>query len=41
MHAQQILVGIACPVSEILLLSKMVNFPFTTMDYIVHGHQKN
>ena len=25
--------GIACPVLEILLLSKMVNFPFPTMDY--------
>ena len=28
------LVGIACPVSEILLLSKTVNFPFPTMDYL-------
>ena len=28
-----ILVGIGCPVSEILLLSKTVNFPFPTMDY--------
>ena len=28
-----ILVGIARPVSEILLLSKMANFPFSTMDY--------
>ena len=28
-----ILVGIACLVSEILLLSKMVKFPFPTMDY--------
>ena len=28
-----ILVGIACPVSEILLLSKTVKFPFPTMDY--------
>ena len=28
-----ILVGIACLVSEILLFSKTVNFPFLTMDY--------
>ena len=28
-----ILVVIACPVSEILLLSKTVNFTFPTMDY--------
>ena len=28
-----ILVGVASPVSEILLLSKTVNFPFPTMDY--------
>ena len=28
-----ILVGVACPVSEILLLSKMANFSFPTMDY--------
>ena len=28
-----ILVGIACPVSEILLLSKMAKFPFSTMEY--------
>ena len=28
-----ILVGIACPVSKILLLSKMAKFPFSTMDY--------
>ena len=28
-----ILVGIACPFSEILLLSKMAKFPFPTMDY--------
>ena len=28
-----ILVGIACPVSEILLLSKTAKFPFPTMDY--------
>ena len=28
-----ILVGVACPVSEILLLSKMAKFPFPTMDY--------
>ena len=28
-----ILMGIACPVSEILLLSKMAKFPFSTMDY--------
>ena len=34
-----ILVGIASSVSEILLPSKTVNFPFLTMDY-VHGHQK-
>ena len=27
------LVGVASPVSEILLLSKMTNFPFLTMDY--------
>ena len=27
-----ILVGVACPVSEILLLSKMAKFPFPTMD---------
>ena len=32
-----ILVGVACLVSKILLLSKTVNFPFPT---IVHGHQK-
>ena len=25
--------GVACPVSKILLLSKTVNFPFLTMDY--------
>ena len=28
-----ILVGVASPVSEILLLSKTVKFPFQTMDY--------
>ena len=28
-----ILVGVAIPVSEILLLSKTANFPFQTMDY--------
>ena len=28
-----ILVGMTSPVSEILLLSKMVKFPFPTMDY--------
>ena len=28
-----ILVGVAYPVSEILLLSKTANFPFRTMDY--------
>ena len=28
-----ILVGVAYPVSEILLLSKTVKFPFLTMDY--------
>ena len=28
-----ILVGVASPVLEILLLSKMANFPFRTMDY--------
>ena len=28
-----ILVGVTSPVSEILLLSKMANFPFPTMDY--------
>ena len=28
-----ILVGVACPVSEILLLSKTAKFPFPTMDY--------
>ena len=28
-----ILVGMASPVSEILLLSKMAKFPFLTMDY--------
>ena len=28
-----ILVGVAIMVSEILLLSKMANFPFWTMDY--------
>ena len=35
-----ILVGVASQISEILLLSKMAKFPFPTMDYIVHGHQK-
>ena len=28
-----ILVGVAFPILEILLLSKMANFPFPTMDY--------
>ena len=28
-----ILVGVAFPISEILLLSKMAKFPFPTMDY--------
>ena len=28
-----ILVGMASPISEILLLSKTANFPFLTMDY--------
>ena len=28
-----ILMGVAIPVSEILLLSKMAKFPFPTMDY--------
>ena len=35
-----ILVGGAFPVSEILVPSKTAKFPFPTMDYIVHGHQK-
>ena len=44
-----ILMGVAIPVSKILLLSKTVKFPFPTMDYRqrdrerereVHGHQK-
>ena len=35
-----ILVGVAYPVSEILLLSKTAKFPLLTMA-IVHGHQKN
>ena len=35
-----IFVGMAILVSEILLPSKMAKFPFPTMDYIVHGHQK-
>ena len=35
-----ILVGVAILVSEILLHSKKAKFPFLTMDYIVHGHQK-
>ena len=29
----QILVGVAFPISEILLLSKTAKFPFPTMDY--------
>ena len=33
MHAHRFLVGVASPVSEILLLSKMAKFPFLTMDY--------
>ena len=28
-----ILVGVASQISEILLLSKMAKFPFSTMDY--------
>ena len=35
-----ILVRVTSPVSEILLLSKMANFPFRPWT-IVHGHQKN
>ena len=35
-----ILVDVVYPVSEILLLSKTAKFPFSIMDYIVHGHQK-
>ena len=35
-----ILVGVASQISEILLLSKMAKFPFLTINYIVHGHQK-
>ena len=35
-----ILVGVAILILEILLLSKTAKFPFLTMDYIVHGHQK-
>ena len=35
-----ILVGVVSLVSEILLPSKTAKFPFQTMDYIVHGHQK-
>ena len=33
MHAHQFLVGVACLVSEILLLSKTAKFSFLTMDY--------
>ena len=33
MHAHQFWVGIASPVSEILLLSKLAKIPFETMDY--------
>ena len=40
-----ILVGVASPVSEILVLSKTTNFPFLTMDYSPwspnHGRQFN
>ena len=32
-HAHTTLMGVAIPVSEILLLSKKVKFPFPTMDY--------
>ena len=32
--------GVTSLLSEILLLSKTAKFPFPTMDYIVHGHQK-
>ena len=32
--------GCVFSVLEILLFSKMAKFPFPTMDYIVHGHQK-
>ena len=32
-HAHQFLMGVAILVSEILLLSKTVKFPFPTMDY--------
>ena len=40
-HAcKPILVGVVSSVSEILLPSKTAKFPFLTMDYIVHGHQK-
>ena len=38
-----ILVGVASPVSEILLPSKTAKFPFRTMDYSpwsIHGRQK-
>ena len=35
-----ILVGVVSLVSEILLTLKTAKFPFLTMDYIVHGHQK-
>ena len=34
------MVGVTSPVSEILLLPKTVKFPFQSMGYIVHGHQK-
>ena len=33
MHVQQFFVGVVSLVSEILLLSKTVKFPFLTMDY--------
>ena len=35
-----ILVGVTSLVSDIQLPSKTAKFPFLTMDYIVHGHQK-
>ena len=35
-----IFVGGASSVSEIFLFLKLTNFPFLTMDYIVHGSEK-
>ena len=35
-----ILVDVASPVLEILLLSNLATFPFRNMDYIVHGSEK-